>query len=143
MSSFGTSTTAARRLPTAAGTGKVDGAATASTVVAVITIAACCGSATFAACCGPVAVDGCRGSATVAAYCASAAITTRSSSVAVAACCGSEAAAAPREPSLAAVAMLPAARDTLDEHRLVGTTASDLNTMAGARGGTVGATLRT
>jgi hypothetical protein len=89
---------------------------------------------TIAASCGSAAVDGCRGSATVAAYCASAAITTRSSSVAVVACCGSEAAATPREPSLAAVAMLPAARDTLDEHRLVGTTASDLNTMAGARG---------
>jgi hypothetical protein len=116
MSSFGTSTTAARRLPTAAGTGKVDGAATASTVVAVITIAACCGSATFAACCGPVAVDGCRGSATVAAY------------------CSSEATAAPREPSLATVAVLPAARDALDERHLVGTTASDLSTLVGARG---------
>jgi hypothetical protein len=39
--------------------------------------------------------------------------------------------------------MLPAARGALDERRLVGTTASDLNTLAGARGGTVGATLRT
>jgi hypothetical protein len=42
--------------------------------------------------------------------------------------------AAPRGPSLAAVAVLPAARDALDERRLVGTAASDLNTLAGARG---------
>jgi hypothetical protein len=60
------------------------------------------------------------------------------------ACCGSTAAAALRGPSLAAVASLPAARDALDERRLVGTAASDVNTLAGARGGgTVGATLRT
>jgi hypothetical protein len=39
--------------------------------------------------------------------------------------------------------VLAAARDTLDERRLVGTDASDLSTLAGARGGTVGATLRT
>jgi hypothetical protein len=58
-------------------------------------------------------------------------------------CCGSTAAAALREPSLAAVTALPAARRALDERRLVGTAASDLNTLAGARGGTVGATLRT
>jgi hypothetical protein len=38
--------------------------------------------------------------------------------------------------------VLPAARDTLDERRLVGTAASDISTLAGARGGTVGATLR-
>jgi hypothetical protein len=87
--------------------GAVNGAATAVAVVAVVTVAAC------------------RGSAVVAA---------RSGSVAATACCGSEAAASPREPSLAAVAMLPAARDALDEHRLVGTTTSDLSTLAGARG---------
>jgi hypothetical protein len=40
----------------------------------------------------------------------------------------------PREPSLAAVAVLPAARDALDEHCLVGTAAFDLSTLAGARG---------
>jgi hypothetical protein len=62
---------------------------------------------------------------------------------AVAACCSSAAAAALRGPSLAAVTMLPAARGALDERRLVGTAASDLNTFAGARGGTVSATLRT
>jgi hypothetical protein len=143
-SSSGTSTTTARRLPAAAGASKVDGAATATTVVAVMTIAACCGSATVdgccgsatvAACCGSAAVDGCRGSATVAASCASAAITARIGSVAVAACCGSEAAAVPREPSLAAFAVLTAACDALDERRLVGTAASDLSTLAGARGG--------
>jgi hypothetical protein len=43
--------------------------------------------------------------------------------------------------SLAAVVMLAAARDSLDERRLVGTAATDLSTIAGARGGTVGATL--
>jgi hypothetical protein len=59
------------------------------------------------------------------------------------ACCGSTAAAALRGPSLAAVASLPATRDALDERRLVGMAAPDLNTLAGARGGTVGATLRT
>jgi hypothetical protein len=50
------------------------------------------------------------------------------------ACCGSTTAAALRGPSLAAVAVLPAARGALDECRLVGTAASDLNTLAGARG---------
>jgi hypothetical protein len=49
------------------------------------------------------------------------------------ACCGSAAATALRGPSLAVVAELPAARDALNE-RLVGTAASDLNTLAGARG---------
>jgi hypothetical protein len=72
--------------------------------------------------------------AAIAACRISAAVAARSGSVAATACCGSEAAAAPREPSLAAVAMLPAARDALDEHRLVGTTTSDLSTLAGARG---------
>jgi hypothetical protein len=59
------------------------------------------------------------------------------------ACCDSAAAAAPRGPLLATVAVLPAACSALDECRLVGTAASDLSTLAGARGGTVGATLRT
>jgi hypothetical protein len=134
MSSSGISNATACGLPVAAGAGKVDGAATATTVVAVMNIAVCCGSA---------AVNGCRGSATVADYCASTAITARSGSVAVAACCGSEATAAPCEPSPAAIAVLPAARDALEERHLVGTVASDLSTLAGARGGTVGATLRT
>jgi hypothetical protein len=57
-------------------------------------------------------------------------------------CCGSTAAAALCGPSLAAIVALPAARDALDERRLVGTAASDLNTLAGA-GGIVGSTLRT
>jgi hypothetical protein len=39
--------------------------------------------------------------------------------------------------------VLPAARDALDERRLVGTATSNLSTMAGTRGGTVGDTLRT
>jgi hypothetical protein len=111
-SSSGTSTTAARGLPAAAGAVKVDGAATATAMVAIMTIATCCGSttiagyrgsATVAACCGSVAINGCRGSVTIAACCAFEATTARSGSVAVAACCGSEAAAAPCEPSLSAV----------------------------------------
>jgi hypothetical protein len=59
------------------------------------------------------------------------------------ACCGSTAAALLRGPSFAAVVVLPGARDALDERRLVGMAASDLNALAGARGGTVGATPRT
>jgi hypothetical protein len=62
--------------------------------------------------------------------------------VVIAAGRGSEGPAALREPPLAAVAVLTVARDALDERRLVGTTASVLSTLAGARGGTVGATLR-
>jgi hypothetical protein len=56
---------------------------------------------------------------------------------------GPEGPAAPREPPLAAVTAPMATRDALDERRLVGTTASVLNTLAGARGGTADATLRT
>jgi hypothetical protein len=50
------------------------------------------------------------------------------------ACCGSAAAAALRGPSLTTVAVLSAAHGALDERRLVGTAASDLNTLAGVRG---------
>jgi hypothetical protein len=103
-------------------------------VVAVAAITACCGSAAVAACCG---------SAAIAACCVSAAITARSDFVAATADCGSETSAVPREPSLAAVAAFLASRDALDERRLVGTAPSDLSTLAGARGGTVGTTLRT
>jgi hypothetical protein len=46
------------------------------------------------------------------------------------------------EPPLAADAALAAAHDALNERRLVGTTTSTLSTLAGARGGTVGATLQ-
>jgi hypothetical protein len=112
-------------------------------VVAVVTVAACSSVAAIAACCGSAAVAACRGSVTVTAGRVSAAVAARSSSVAATACCSFETSAAPREPSLAAVAVLPAARDALDERRLVGTTASDLSTLAGARGGMVGTTLRT
>jgi hypothetical protein len=82
--------------------------------------------------CGSTTVAGCRSPTIVAACCASA--VTRSGSVVIAAGRGSEASAAPHEPSLAVAAALPAARDALDERRLVGTAASDLNTLAGARG---------
>jgi hypothetical protein len=53
---------------------------------------------------------------------------------AAAACCGSTTAVALRGPLLASAAVLPAARGALDERRLVGTAASDLNTLAGVRG---------
>jgi hypothetical protein len=58
-------------------------------------------------------------------------------------CCGSTAAATLRGPSLVAVAALPTTLGALDERRLVGTDASALSAFAGARGGTVDATLRT
>jgi hypothetical protein len=105
-----------------AGAGEVGGTTTATAVAAAMTDAAYCGSATIVACCASAA--------------------TRGGSVVIATGCGSETSAAPREPSLTvAAAALPAARDALDERHLVGTAASDLSTLAGARGGTVGATL--
>jgi hypothetical protein len=55
---------------------------------------------------------------------------------------GSEGPAVSREPLLAVVTVLAAARDALDERRLMGTTASVLSTLAGAGGGMVGATPR-
>jgi hypothetical protein len=48
--------------------------------------------------------------------------------------CGSTTAVALRRPSLTAIAALSAARGILDERRLVGTAASYLNTLEGARG---------
>jgi hypothetical protein len=105
---------------------------TATAVVAAVTNAVGCGSTSVAGCCG---------STTAAASCASAA--TDSGSVVVAASRGSVASAAPRGSPLAATAVLAAARDALDERLLVGTDVSVLSTLAGARGGTVGATLRT
>jgi hypothetical protein len=61
---------------------------------------------------------------------------------AAASCHDPVATAVSRGGSLVAAA-LPTARGALDEHRLVGTDASDLSALAGARAGTVGATLRT
>jgi hypothetical protein len=61
--------------------------------------------------------------------------------VAVATCCGSAFAVMLRGASLVAAAVLPVTRGTLDERCLVGMDAFDLNTLAGARGGTVDATL--
>jgi hypothetical protein len=63
--------------------------------------------------------------------------------VAVATCCCSAAAAALREGSPVAAAVPPVTLGALDEHLLEGTDASDLSALAGARGGTVSATLRT
>jgi hypothetical protein len=54
--------------------------------------------------------------------------------VAVSTCCGSVATATPRGASLVAAVVLPVTRGALDERRLMGTAASDLNTLAGARG---------
>jgi hypothetical protein len=68
--------------------------------------------------CGSTSVAGCCGSATVAACCASAAAV--NSTVVVAAGRGSVVSAALCEPPLAAIAVLTAARDALDERRLVG-----------------------
>jgi hypothetical protein len=131
-SSSGISTTATLGLPAAAGAGEVGGAATATAVAAAVADAASCGSTVVAGCCS---------SATAAACCAS--VATGGGSVVVATSCGSETSPAPREYPLAVVAMLAVARDALDERRLVGTVASVLSTLAGARGGTVGAALRT
>jgi hypothetical protein len=63
--------------------------------------------------------------------------------MAVATRCGSVAAAAPREGLLVVTAVLPVTLGVLDERCLVGTDASDLSALAGARGGTVGPTLQT
>jgi hypothetical protein len=60
----------------------------------------------------------------------------------VASCCDLAATAVPRGGSVVAT-VLPAARGALDERCLVGTDASDLSALAGARAGTVGATLQT
>jgi hypothetical protein len=56
--------------------------------------------------------------------------------------CGPMAMAVSRGGSPDAAA-LAAARGALDERRLIGTHASDLSTLAGARAGTIGVTLRT
>jgi hypothetical protein len=63
--------------------------------------------------------------------------------MAVATCCGCVVVATLRGASLVAAAALPVTSGALDERRLVGTDASALSAFAGARGGTVGATLRT
>jgi hypothetical protein len=88
---------------------------------------------------------GLHGSAAVTACYGSAAVTARSGSVAVTAYCDSAAAAALHGPSLAAVVVLSAARDALDERRLVGMAASDLNTLAlrGGHGGRHPANVKT
>jgi hypothetical protein len=61
--------------------------------------------------------------------------------VAAAACCDSAAAAMLCGASPVAVVALAVTRGTLNERRLVGMDASALSAFAGARGGTVGATL--
>jgi hypothetical protein len=61
---------------------------------------------------------------------------------AAASCCDPVATAMPRGGS-PVTAALPAAHGPIDERRLVGTDASDLSALAGARAGTAGATLRT
>jgi hypothetical protein len=61
---------------------------------------------------------------------------------AAASCCDPVTTAVPRGGSLVAV-VFPAARVALDECCLVGTDASDLSALAGARAGTVDVALRT
>jgi hypothetical protein len=63
--------------------------------------------------------------------------------MAVATRCGSVAAAALREGLLVVTAVLPVSLGALDERCLMGTDTSDLSALAGARGGTIGPTLRT
>ncbi len=70
----------------------------------------------------------------VAAYCGFMAVAACCGSVAVATCCDSVAVAALNGAPLVKAAALPVARGALDERRLVGTAASDLSTLAGARG---------
>jgi hypothetical protein len=135
-SSSGISTAVAWELPVRAGSGG-----------ATMAIAACCASVAAGACRASTAVTACRAASVVGTCHASAACrasaaagaccapaTTCCCSVVAAAGCGSETSATPRESLLAAVAVLAAARDALDERRLVGTAASVLSTFAGARG---------
>jgi hypothetical protein len=56
-------------------------------------------------------------------------------------CCDPEATTTSRDGSPVAAA-LTAARDALDERRLVVTSAPDLSALVGARAGTIGVTLR-
>jgi hypothetical protein len=109
-------------------------------MVATVIGAAGCNYTSAAGRCGSTSVAGSCGSATAVVCCASAA--TGSGTVVVATGRGSVAPAALCEPPLAADAVLAVARDALDEHRLVGTAVSVLSTLASARGGTMGATLR-
>jgi hypothetical protein len=88
-------------------------------------------TATGAAGCAPTAIGALRSS--TAAGCGVAGGTTGY---------GLEASAAPCALSPAAAAALAPTHGALDERRLVGTDASALNTLVGARGGTVGTTLR-
>jgi hypothetical protein len=113
---------------------------TSAAVIATVIGAASCGSTSAAGRCGSTSVADSYGSATATVCCASAA--TGSGTVVVDTGRGSVAPAALCEPPLAADAVLVAARDALDERRLVGTAVSVLSTLAGARGGTMGATLR-
>jgi hypothetical protein len=139
-SSSGISTTAAPGPLAATGTNEVGGTATATAMVATVVDAAGFGSTSAAAGCGSTSAASC-GSSTTAAACRTSAVVGRGTAV-VATGCGAVASVALCEPLLAADAVLAAARDALDERRLAGMTASVLSTLAGARGGTVGATLR-
>jgi hypothetical protein len=98
------------------------------------------GNATTIGAAGCASATGCA-SAMAGSYRASAA-TRRGSTVDVTSH-DPEASATPREAPLAVAAVLAPARGALVERHLVGTDASALSTLAGARGGTVGATLRT
>jgi hypothetical protein len=130
----GATATAPGRVSVAAGAGWLSTADTAGN--ATTTGTAGCASASD------------RASAAADACCASAASGTRRSSP-TAGCGpvgdvtgrGLEASAAPRELSLTVAAALAPTRGALDELRRLGMDASALSTLAGARGGTVGAAL--
>jgi hypothetical protein len=109
-------------------------------VATTVTDAAGCGSTSAVDCRGSASGAGRYGSTIATVCCASA--TAGSGTVVVAAGRGSVASVALCEPPLATVTVLMAGRGALDERRLVGMTVSVLSTLAGARGGTVGATLR-
>jgi hypothetical protein len=134
-SSSGISTTTAPGPPAAAGTGEVGGVATATAAVAPIVDAAGCSSTSAAGGCDSTSLVGCYGSTSVADRCGSATTAARCASAAagngtvIATGCGSVASAVLCEPPLAADTALVAARDALDERRLVGTTASILSTL--------------
>jgi hypothetical protein len=135
-SCHGTVTATSSRASAAAGAGWVstaDVTSSATTTGAVsCTSAAGRASAPAVACCASIMADARRTSAT--ADCGPVGDVTGR---------GLKASAAPCDPPLAAVAVLASARGALDERHLVGIDASALSTLAGARGGTVGATLRT
>jgi hypothetical protein len=159
-SSSGISTATARELPASAGSccvpttasnrasaAAVSRCGAAATAFGRVSAAAGAGWPSTADTAGNAATTGAAGYASAIRCASSTASACRTSATAdcdpagEAASCGLEASAAPRELTLAVAASLAPARGALDERRRVGTDASALSTLAGARGGTVGTTL--